>query len=74
MEDRIEETGGRLLKPEVVGKLIADQIVSCRGGQLIIPKSSSRLAGMRSWTNWLQEFARDRSFRKADVLFSHSTK
>ncbi len=62
------------MKPEVVAKLIVDQIVSCRGGQLIIPKNMSKLAGMRGWTNWLQEFARDRSSSQAGVLFSHSTK
>ena len=73
-EDFIEKTGGRLMKPEMVGKLIVDQIVSCRGGQLIIPKHSSMLAGMRGWTNWVQEFLRDRAFSKGAEMFVGSTK
>jgi NAD(P)-dependent dehydrogenase (short-subunit alcohol dehydrogenase family) len=71
-EDQIKKSLGRLIEPEVIGNIIADQIVSCRGGQLIIPKQLSMLTGIRAWTNWLQEFARDLSLGKLAAKFSGS--
>lgn len=57
------------MKPEHIGKRIVDQIVSCRGGQLIIPKQISTAAGLRGMSNWLQEFIRDRAVGGAAAKF-----
>jgi short-subunit dehydrogenase len=73
-EDLIEKTQGRPMKPEMIGEIVVDQIVSCRGGQLIIPKQNSKAAGMRGWANWLQEFFRDRAFARTALIFAASTK
>jgi all-trans-retinol dehydrogenase (NAD+) len=73
-EDLIEKTQGRLMKPEMIGEIVVDQIVSCRGGQLIIPKKHSKSPGMRGWANWLQEFVRDRAFAGTALIFAGSTK
>ena len=70
----LEGTQARLINPEVVGEIVVDQIVSCRGSQLIIPKEHSLGAGMRAWPIWLQEFVRDQSFKKAASTFVCATK
>jgi len=62
------------MKPELIGKLVVDQIVSCRGGQLIIPKQLVTVAGLRGWTNWLQEFTRDHAIGRATAKLLGSTK
>jgi all-trans-retinol dehydrogenase (NAD+) len=58
-EDHLEKTQGRLMKPEHIGTRIVDQIISCKGGQVIIPKRLKIAAGIRGQPNWIQEFIRD---------------
>jgi len=58
-EDRIRKSQGPLLKADDVGGAIVNQIVKCRGGQLIIPRAASRVSGIRGWPNWAQELLRD---------------
>jgi all-trans-retinol dehydrogenase (NAD+) len=58
-EDHLEKTQGKLMKPEHIAKKIVDQIVSCRGGQLIMPSDLAIAARIRGEPNWLQELIRD---------------
>ncbi|KAK2779144.1 dehydrogenase reductase sdr family member 8 precursor [Colletotrichum kahawae] len=50
---------GKMMKPEDVAKVVADQIFSRRGAQLIIPPRASWLSGFRGFPNWFQEMIRD---------------
>jgi short-subunit dehydrogenase len=58
-ESHLEKTQGGLMKPEHIGSKIVNQIISCRGGQLIIPSKLKSAAGIRALPNWLQETVRD---------------
>jgi all-trans-retinol dehydrogenase (NAD+) len=60
-ESHLEKTQGKLMKPEHIAKRIVDQVISCRGGQLIMPKRLALAAGIRALPNWLQEFVRDKA-------------
>lgn len=60
-EGHLEKTQGKLMKPEYIGKQIVDQIVSCRGGQLVLPRQLAIAAGIRGLPNWVQEVIRDRA-------------
>ncbi|KAJ0333835.1 hypothetical protein COL922a_010392 [Colletotrichum nupharicola] len=56
----IERSGtNKMMKPEDVAKVVADQIFSRRGAQLIIPSRASWLSGFRGLPNWFQEILRD---------------
>ncbi|OCK77298.1 dehydrogenase/reductase SDR family member 8 precursor [Lepidopterella palustris CBS 459.81] len=48
-----------LLTPQTIADAIVKQILSCSGGQRIIPSKISNVAGLRGWPNWLQEVVRD---------------
>ncbi|KAF1814725.1 NAD(P)-binding protein [Eremomyces bilateralis CBS 781.70] len=58
-DEAIKKHSGDLLKPETVADQIVQQILSCRGAQLVIPRELSVSSAARGWTNWLQEFLRD---------------
>jgi all-trans-retinol dehydrogenase (NAD+) len=64
-ENHLEKMQGGLMKPEVIGRKIADQIFSCGSGQLIIPASLRIAAGIRGQPNWLQEVIRDLAVGRA---------
>ncbi|TGJ84384.1 hypothetical protein E0Z10_g4384 [Xylaria hypoxylon] len=57
--DHLEKAGVRMLTSEQVAEPIVAQIKSRRGGQLIIPRSMTLIAGIRGWPTWLQELIRD---------------
>lgn len=57
-KDIIEKSSGKMLEPSFVAKQIADQIFSCRGSTLVIPRRMSFLSTFRSWPEWLQDAAR----------------
>lgn len=65
MIEGLEQLGVRPMEPDNVAEAIVDQIVSMRGGQVFVPAVSSLVAGMRGWSTWLQEMARDASGRVA---------
>jgi all-trans-retinol dehydrogenase (NAD+) len=73
-EDHLEKTQGKLMKPEYVAKRIVDQIISCRGGQIIMPKQLATAAGIRGLPNWLQEFIRDKAVGGAASDFPDAKK
>ncbi|KAF2398278.1 dehydrogenase/reductase SDR family member 8 precursor [Trichodelitschia bisporula] len=58
-EDHLEKTQGGLMKPEWIAQKIVKQIVSCRGGQLIIPSKLASATRLRGEANWIQELIRD---------------
>ncbi|OCL08753.1 NAD(P)-binding protein [Glonium stellatum] len=58
-ENSLNKTKSDVLTPKTVADAIVNQILSCRGGQLIIPGNLAKLSGLRGWTNWLQELIRD---------------
>lgn len=68
-ESHLEKTQGGLMKPEHIAKKIVDQIISCRGGQLIIPRHLATAAGLRGMSNWLQELIRDKAVGGAAAQF-----
>ena len=68
-EGFLEKTQGKLLRPENVGKRVVDQILSCRGGQVIIPDSLKTAPGIRGYPNWLQELVRDHLIGKHAAQF-----
>jgi all-trans-retinol dehydrogenase (NAD+) len=73
-EGHLEKTQGKLMKPEYIAKQIVDQILSCRGGQLILPRPLAIAAGIRGLPNWLQEFIRDRAVGGAASEFPNAQK
>jgi all-trans-retinol dehydrogenase (NAD+) len=57
------------LKPTTVAKKVVNQILSCRGGQVIVPSAMKIAPGLRGIPNWLQEFIRDNVVGKAGSEF-----
>ncbi|KAI1162049.1 NAD(P)-binding protein [Nemania serpens] len=55
----LELAGAKILTTEQVAEPIVAQIISRRGGQLIIPNFMALVSGIRGWPTWLQEFVRD---------------
>ncbi|KAI1198249.1 NAD(P)-binding protein [Nemania serpens] len=55
----LEKSGVRMLSSEQVAEPIVAQLMSRRGGQLIIPSSMGHISGIRGWPTWLQELLRD---------------
>jgi all-trans-retinol dehydrogenase (NAD+) len=68
-ENYLQKSQGGLMKPEWIGSSIVAQILSCRGGQLILPKKLGGAAGIRGHPNWLQEFIRDIAVGKAGAAY-----
>ncbi|KAF7185926.1 Dehydrogenase RED2 [Pseudocercospora fuligena] len=59
MASHNERRTGKQMSRESVANQILAQIRAKRGGQIILPRTHSLLAGLRSWPNWLQEVFRD---------------
>ncbi|KAJ2992243.1 hypothetical protein NUW58_g2231 [Xylaria curta] len=55
----LKKSGAHLLTSEQVAEPIVAQLMSRRGGQLIIPSSMASFSGIRGWPTWLQELLRD---------------
>jgi len=62
------------MKPELIGKVVTDQIFSCRGGQLVIPSQMGVAASLRGMSNWMQEFFRDMSVGGVAAQFPDAKK
>lgn len=60
----IEKMKPILLSAESVGDEILNGIFSCRGGQIILPRSFSALSGLRGWPHWIQQWVRDQGAEK----------
>ncbi|KAK3368546.1 hypothetical protein B0H63DRAFT_423207 [Podospora didyma] len=59
LSERLEKAGVRLLESEMIAGEVVAQIKSGRGGQLVIPRASTFISGIRGWPTWLQEIVRD---------------
>ena len=57
--DQLKRGGVRMLTADDIAREVVRQLESRRGGQLIIPKSTAGVAGIRGWPTWLQEVLRD---------------
>jgi len=55
----IEKGFGGLIEPETIANAMVEQVLRCRGGQLILPASLNLVAGIRACPNWVQELLRD---------------
>ncbi|KAF2443650.1 dehydrogenase/reductase SDR family member 8 precursor [Karstenula rhodostoma CBS 690.94] len=53
-------SGQSLLEPTEVADAIAEQVLSCAGGQIYLPTGAYRSTLVRGWPNWLQEYLRGR--------------
>jgi short-subunit dehydrogenase len=68
-ESHLEKTQGGMMNPNVIAKKIVGQIVSCKGGQIIIPRHMATGSLLRGFPNWLQEFIRDGAVGRAAAHF-----
>lgn len=57
--DHLENSGVRMLTGEDVAEPIVKQILSRRAAQIIIPRSTAAISGIRGWPTWMQELIRD---------------
>lgn len=57
--DQLMRSGVRMLTSDDVAEQTVAQVMSKRGGQVIIPASVSIVSGIRGWPTWLQEVLRD---------------
>lgn len=62
---KLSEGGISFLTADTVADSIVKQVVSRRGGQIILPKTMTRVTGIRGWPTWLQEGLRDLVNRNA---------
>lgn len=49
-----------VLEPEDVATTVVDQVVSGRGGQLILPPTHWFLSGIRGWPTWMSSGLRNK--------------
>ncbi|KAF1986931.1 NAD(P)-binding protein [Aulographum hederae CBS 113979] len=63
-EADIQRAQGPLMKAEMVGNAIADQVLSCKAAQIMLPPQLHFVSGIRAWPNWVQEAMRDLVGRK----------
>jgi hypothetical protein len=57
-----------VLEPEDVSKAVVDQVLSGRGGQLVLPASMSFLSGIRGWPTWLSTGLRNKASGESLLL------
>lgn len=50
---------GSMLGPEEVGNRVVQQVLSGRGGQVILPEHLSVTTSLRAWPTWMQDSVRD---------------
>ncbi|KEY68894.1 hypothetical protein S7711_03826 [Stachybotrys chartarum IBT 7711] len=55
----VQQNGIQLLDCDKVADKIVAQVLSRRGGQLVLPENETYIAGIRAWPTWLQELTRD---------------
>lgn len=55
----IEKSYGGLIEAEYVADSVVDQILLCRGAQLVLPSTLKLLSCIRAFPYWMQEILRD---------------
>lgn len=58
-EDELKKRGASIIEPTVVADSIIKSIVSCSGGQVMLPSDVSKITYVRGLPNWLQESLRN---------------
>jgi all-trans-retinol dehydrogenase (NAD+) len=66
-KERLAKAGQKVIDPQIVSDAVVKQILSCRGGQLIISEGGTLISTLRSWPAWLKRLAL-RAFDAADAL------
>ncbi|KAF9880252.1 hypothetical protein CkaCkLH20_02206 [Colletotrichum karsti] len=66
--EKVEKSYGRMMEPEDVARRVVGQILSRRGGQLIIPDAWSWASIGRGLPSWVQEVMRDAVGREVPQL------
>jgi all-trans-retinol dehydrogenase (NAD+) len=59
VEEDLKKGGSVLLEPEDVANAVVQSILSCRGGQVVLPQDVGKVALLRGLPNWVQETVRD---------------
>ncbi|XP_014553504.1 hypothetical protein COCVIDRAFT_107492 [Bipolaris victoriae FI3] len=58
-EDELKKRGASIIEPTAVADSIVKNIVSCSGGQVMLPSDISKITYVRGLPNWLQESLRN---------------
>ncbi|KAJ9649696.1 hypothetical protein H2199_000475 [Coniosporium tulheliwenetii] len=58
-EDSLMASKTITLPPSAIADPVVKQVLSGRAGQIYVPESAGKFAGIRGWPHWLQEHARD---------------
>ncbi|KAJ6193635.1 hypothetical protein J3E72DRAFT_13898 [Bipolaris maydis] len=59
VEDELKKRGASITEPTVVADSIVKSIMSCSGGQVMLPSDISKITYVRGLPNWLQESIRN---------------
>jgi hypothetical protein len=60
----------KVLEPEDVSTAVVDQVLSGRGGQLVLPASMGLLSGIRGWPTWLSIGVRNKVSGELTLSFA----
>ncbi|KAF2811653.1 NAD(P)-binding protein [Mytilinidion resinicola] len=59
-QSTLEGNGATILKKEKIAEAVVEQVLSCKGGQLLIPGRVGWMTMLKGLPNWVQEVLRDR--------------
>jgi all-trans-retinol dehydrogenase (NAD+) len=59
VEEELKAGGAVVLEPQDVADAVVRRVLSCRGGQVLLPEDASRVSLLRGVPNWVQEKVRD---------------
>ncbi|KAG9195693.1 hypothetical protein G6011_00814 [Alternaria panax] len=58
VEEELKKRNTKIIEPTAVADAVVGRIMSCSGGQVILPSSSGKLSLLRGLPNWVQESVR----------------
>lgn len=58
MEAELKKRGAAIMEPDDVAEAVVKQVFGCRGGQVFLPQSASKVSLLRGLPNWVQEAVR----------------
>ncbi|KAH3955554.1 hypothetical protein HBI81_016670 [Parastagonospora nodorum] len=59
VEEELKSRGSEILEPQYVADRVVQSVLSCRGGQVVLPEAAGKVAMLRGLPNWMQEKIRD---------------
>ncbi|KAH7073658.1 hypothetical protein BKA63DRAFT_415911 [Paraphoma chrysanthemicola] len=59
VEAELKQRGSAIIEPTVVADTVVERVLACRGGQVFLPRSISRVSALRGLPNWVQESVRN---------------